>query len=169
MAEKIIKNTHPNNLDILQFWILHFDFSILHQAGHPAAASFRFLPSLYSSLPFLCLVLLCPFPLRAFVSSWPVLNYATTEGSPERSRRKQTQFPKPQNPHNPFYPKDLRQYSPSPQSKKQTQNKPNPATPGKHRESSIQHQVSSPVYAKQTQFQNGQYKHKYSNNKGLGQ
>jgi len=48
-------------------------------------------------------------------------------------------------------------------------NKPNPATPGKHRESSIQHQVSSPVYAKQTQFQNGQYKHKYSKHKGLCQ
>ncbi len=40
--------------------------------------------------------------------------------------------------------------------KKTNPNKPNPATPGKHRESSIQHQVSSPVYAKQTQFPKGQ-------------
>ena len=45
-----------------------------------------------------------------FVSSWLQVNYA-----------KQTQFPKPQSHHNPFYSKDLRQYSPSPQSKKQTQ------------------------------------------------
>jgi len=91
-----------------------------------------------------------------FVSSWLQVHYATTEGSPERSRRKQTQFPKPQNPHNPFYPKDLPQYSAPSNEKKQSQNKPNPATPGKHRESSIQHQVSSPVYAKQTQFPKGQ-------------
>jgi len=40
--------------------------------------------------------------------------------------------------------------------KKTNPNKPNPATLGKHRESSIQHQVSSPVYAKQTQFPKGQ-------------
>jgi len=130
MAGKNIKNTHPNNLGILEFWILHFDFSILHQAGHPAAASFRFLPSLYSSLPFLCLVLLCPSPLRAFVSWWPSVNYA-----------KRTQFPKPQNPHNPFYPKDLHQYSPSPPSKKQTQTNPIPP----HRES-IENRVSSIKY-----------------------
>jgi hypothetical protein len=82
---------------------------------------------------------------------------------------KQTQFPNPQNHHNLFYPKDLPQYSAPSNEKKQSQNKPNPATPGKHRESSIQHQVSSPVFAKQTQFQNGQNKHKYSNNNGLCQ
>jgi len=80
-----------------------------------------------------------------FVSSWLQVNYA-----------KQTQFAKPQNPHNLFYPKDLHQYSAPSNEKKQSQNKPNPATPGKHRESSIQHQVSSPVYAKQTQFPKGQ-------------
>jgi len=93
-----------------------------------------------------------------FVSSWLQVNYA-----------KQTQFPKPQNPHNPFYPKDLPQYSAPSNEKKQSQNKPNPTTPGEHRESSIQHQVSSPVYAKKSQCQNGQYKHKYSNSKGLCQ
>jgi len=93
-----------------------------------------------------------------FVSSWLQVNYA-----------KQTQFSQPQNHHNPFFPKDLPQYSAPSNEKKQSQNKPNPATPGKHRESSIHHQVSSPVFAKQTQCQNGQYKHKYSKNKGLCQ
>ena len=71
-----------------------------------------------------------------FVSSWLQVNYA-----------KQTQFPKPQNPHNPFYPKDLRQYSPSPQSKKQTQT--NPISPLTHAirysTSDIHHPALSPV------------------------
>src|SRR4030042_2407409 len=48
-----------------------------------------------------------------FVSSWLQVNYA-----------KQTQFPKPQNHHNPFYPNDLRQYSAPRDSKKQTQTNP---------------------------------------------
>jgi len=76
-----------------------------------------------------------------FVSSWLQVNYATTEGSPERSRRKQTQFSQHQNHHNLFYPKDLRQYSPSPPSKKQTQTNPIPP----HRES-IENRVSSIKY-----------------------
>jgi len=42
-----------------------------------------------------------------FVSSWLQVNYATTEGSPERSRRKQTQFPQPQNQSNPLCRKGL--------------------------------------------------------------
>jgi len=77
MAEKNIKNTHPNNLGILQFWILHLDFCILLQAAHPAVACFRFLPSLYSSLPFLCLVLFTPSCLCVLVAKTRTLQLSS--------------------------------------------------------------------------------------------
>jgi len=53
--------------------------------------------------------------------------------------------------------------------KKTNPNKPNPATLGKHRVSSIQHQVSSPVYAKQTQFPKGQNQRNFLCHKDLQQ
>jgi len=62
-----------------------------------------------------------------FVSSWLQVNYATTEGSPERSRRKQTQFPQGQNQRNLLCHTELPQYSTPPNPKKQSQNKPNPS------------------------------------------
>jgi hypothetical protein len=101
MAEKNIKNTHPKNLGILQFWILHFDFSTLLQAYYPAYPALLAACALVS-YPLCSYALvpcaLCSSPLRAFVSWWPSVNYA-----------------------------------------------------------------------KQSQCQNGQYKHKYSKNKGLCQ
>jgi hypothetical protein len=109
MAEKNIKNTHPNNLDIPQFCIsLHPGLPLL-VSPVPRKSVFR-LPYSVSCLLSSVFCLIC-----AFVSSWFQVNYA-----------KQTQFPKPQNPHNPLCPKDLRQYSPSPPSKKQTQTNPIP-------------------------------------------
>jgi len=46
MPEKTIKNTHPNNLGILQFWILPFDFCILELAN--CSQSRNYLPPLFS-------------------------------------------------------------------------------------------------------------------------
>jgi hypothetical protein len=65
MAEKNIKNTHPKNLGILQFWILHFDFSTLLQAYYPAYPALLAACALVS-YP-LCSYALVPCALLPFV------------------------------------------------------------------------------------------------------